>query len=147
MLITHNPHRPLEVKLTIPVRTYDIDFAGIVSNIVYIRWLEDLRLKCLDEYLPLGQLIEQGYTPILAGTEIEYKRPIKLGDKVEGRLWIHNLGRLKLTLQAEIFSNNNLAAVAIQKGAFVNFQTGRPIPIPPKLQQKYLADQQVSSSI
>lgn len=147
MLVTHNPHRPLEVKLTIPVRTYDIDFAGIVSNIVYIRWLEDLRLKCLDEYLPLGQLIEQGYAPILAGTEIEYKRQIKLGDKVEGSLWLHNLGRLKLTLQAEIFSNNELAAVAIQKGAFVNLQNGRPIPIPKKLQQKYLDYQQVHEII
>lgn len=25
---------PLEVELQLPVRTYDIDFAGIVSNIV-----------------------------------------------------------------------------------------------------------------
>ena len=24
----------------LPIRTYDIDFAGIVSNIVFIRWLE-----------------------------------------------------------------------------------------------------------
>ena len=30
----------------LPIRTYDIDFAGIVSNIVFIRWLEDLRLGC-----------------------------------------------------------------------------------------------------
>jgi acyl-CoA thioester hydrolase len=32
----------------LPIRTYDIDFAGIVSNIVFIRWLEDLRLALLD---------------------------------------------------------------------------------------------------
>ena len=25
------------------IRTYDIDFAGIVSNIVFVRWLEDLQ--------------------------------------------------------------------------------------------------------
>ena len=29
----------------LPIRTYDIDFARIVSNIVFIRWLEDLRLR------------------------------------------------------------------------------------------------------
>ena len=34
--------KPLEVSLNLPIKTYDIDFAGIVSNIVYIRWLEDL---------------------------------------------------------------------------------------------------------
>jgi acyl-CoA thioester hydrolase len=35
------------VELELPIRTYDIDFAGIVSNIVYIRWLEDLRIQML----------------------------------------------------------------------------------------------------
>jgi len=85
MLIVNNLHRALEVTLQIPVRTYEIDFAGIVSNIVYIKWLEDLRLKFLEEHFPIHQQIEQGYVPILAGTEIEYKRPIKLIDKVIDR--------------------------------------------------------------
>ncbi|MCM0590776.1 MAG: thioesterase family protein [Gloeotrichia echinulata IR180] len=141
--ITDNLHRPLAVELTIPVRTYDIDFAGIVSNIVYIRWLEDLRLKFLDEHLHLAKQIEQGYVPILARTEIEYKRPIKLIDQVIGNLWLSNLGRLKWTVQAEILSNNQLAAIATQKGAFVNSQNGHLAPIPDELQKKYLEYQQV----
>ncbi|OUL35931.1 thioesterase [Nostoc sp. T09] len=137
MSLTDNLHRPLEVELAIPVRTYDIDFAGIVSNIVYIRWLEDLRLKFLNEHLPIETQIAQGYAPILAGTEIEYKRPVKLIDQVIGRLWLSNLGRLKWTVQAEILANNVIAAVATQKGAFVSFQNGRPVPVPDELQQKY----------
>lgn len=134
--------RPLEVQIKIPVRTYDIDFAGIVSNIVYIRWLEDLRLKFLDEHWQLDQQVEQGYAPILAGTEIEYKRPIKLTDQVIGRLWASNVGRLKWTVAAEILANNQLAAVAKQTGAFVSLQNGRPIPIPEGFKQKYLEVQQ-----
>ncbi|MEH1784365.1 MAG: thioesterase family protein [Nostoc sp.] len=142
MLGNNKLHRPLEVVLAIPVRTYDIDFMGIVSNIVYIRWLEDLRLKFLDEHWELNQQIDQGYTPILAGTEIEYKRPIKMIDQVIGRLWLSNLGRLKWTVQAEILSNNELAAVATQKGGFVNLQNSRLVPIPEELQKKYLHYQQ-----
>ncbi|AVH69655.1 acyl-CoA thioesterase [Nostoc sp. 'Lobaria pulmonaria (5183) cyanobiont'] len=142
MLVNNNLHRPLEVVLAIPVKTYDIDFMGIVSNIVYIRWLEDLRLKFLDEHWQLNQQIELGYTPILAGTEIEYKRPIKIIDRVIGRLWLSSLGRLKWTVQAEILSNNELAAVASQKGGFVNLQNNRLIPIPEELQKKYLQYQQ-----
>lgn len=144
MLVNNNLHRPLEVVLAIPVRTYDIDFMGIVSNIVYIRWLEDLRLKFLDEHWQLNQQIEQGYTPILAGTEIEYKRTIKIIDQVIGRLWLSNLGRLKWTVQAEILSNNELAAVATQKGGFVSLQNNRLIPIPQELQKKYFEDQKVN---
>ncbi|MEH2045747.1 acyl-CoA thioesterase [Nostoc sp.] len=142
MLVNNNLHRPLEVVLAIPVKTYDIDFMGIVSNIVYIRWLEDLRLKFLDEHWQLNQQIEQGYTPILAGTEIEYKRPIKIIDRVIGRLWLSSLGRLKWTVQAEILSNNELAAVASQKGGFVSLQNNCLIPIPEELQKKYLQYQQ-----
>ncbi|MEH2204111.1 MAG: thioesterase family protein [Nostoc sp.] len=142
MLGNNNLHRPLEVVLAIPVKTYDIDFMGIVSNIVYIRWLEDLRLKLLDEHWQLNQQIEQGYTPIIAGTEIEYKRPIKIIDRVIGRLWLSGLGRLKWTVQAEILSNNELAAVASQKGGFVSLQNNRLIPIPEELQKKYLQYQQ-----
>ncbi len=41
--MTASQQRVMEVNLSFPVRTYDIDFAGVVSNIVYIRWLEDLR--------------------------------------------------------------------------------------------------------
>ncbi|BAY74547.1 hypothetical protein NIES25_09610 [Nostoc linckia NIES-25] len=143
MLIDDKLHRPLEVVLAIPVRTYDIDFVGIVSNIVYIRWLEDLRLKFLDEYWELNQQLEQGYAPILAGTEIEYKRSIKISDRVIGRLWLSNVGRLKWTVKAEILSNDELAAVATQKGAFVSLQNGRPIRIPEELQKKYFHYQQV----
>ncbi|MEH1811025.1 MAG: thioesterase family protein [Nostoc sp.] len=142
MLVNNNLYRPLEVVLAIPVKTYDIDFMGIVSNIVYIRWLEDLRLKFLDEHWQLNQQIEQGYTPIIAGTEIEYKRPIKIIDRVIGRLWLSGLGRLKWTVQAEILSNNELAAVASQKGGFVSLQNNRLIPIPEELQKKYLQYQQ-----
>lgn len=74
MLLT----RPLEVEIPIKVKTYDIDFAGVVSNIVYIRWLEDLRLKLFDAHLPLHRQIEQGYIPVVAKTQIEYKKPVKL---------------------------------------------------------------------
>lgn len=143
MLVINKLNRPLEVEIVIPVRTYDIDFAGIVSNIVYIRWLEDLRLKFLDEHWQLGQQLEQGYAPILAGTQIEYKYPIKLIDQVMGRLWLSKLGRLKWTVQAEIFSNNKLAAIATQKGAFISLQNGRPVPIPVIMHNKYAESQQV----
>jgi acyl-CoA thioester hydrolase len=51
---------PLFTELTFTVKTYDIDFAGHVSNIVYIRWLEDLRFALLDEYFPLEPSMKEG---------------------------------------------------------------------------------------
>lgn len=125
--------RPLEVELHLPVRTYDIDFAGVVSNIVYIRWLEDLRLKLLSEYLPLEAQMEAGCLPVLASTRIEYRRPIRLFERPMGRLWMSEAGRVRWTVQAEILVDDELAAAAVQTGAFVRLPDLRPVPLPEKL--------------
>ncbi len=60
--------RPLRVELLFQPKTYDIDFAGHVSNIMYIRWLEDLRMMVLDRYLPLNTLMERGVAPVVVRT-------------------------------------------------------------------------------
>ena len=75
-----DPDRPLLVELDFTARTYDVDFMGIVSNIVYVRWLEDLRLRLLAVHHPLEDQLEAGYAPILARTEIAYKHPVRLGE-------------------------------------------------------------------
>lgn len=129
--------RQLEVEIPIKVKTYDIDFAGVVSNIVYIRWLEDLRLKFLDVYLPLDEQIQQGNVPFLSKTQIEYKKPVKLFDNVISKMWMSQLGKVKWTLEAEFISNNQVAATAIQIGAFINSKNNRPVKLPEELLQKY----------
>ena len=53
------------IRLAFPVKTYDVDFAGIVSNIVYVRWLEDLRLELLARTCPLARLVAEGIGPVL----------------------------------------------------------------------------------
>ena len=40
----------LEVQRPLRVKPYDIDVVGVVSNIVYVRWMEDLRMAMLDGY-------------------------------------------------------------------------------------------------
>jgi acyl-CoA thioester hydrolase len=130
------PHK-LEVTLPFTVKTYDIDFAGIVSNIVYIRWLEDLRFKLLETYLPLDQQMARGFGPVLGTTHIKYKQPIRLFDQPVGRMWIDKFGRTSWSLQAEILLDGKVAALASQSGAFVDYSTMRPIPVPADLRVQF----------
>jgi acyl-CoA thioester hydrolase len=128
------------VESFLSVQTYDIDFAGIVSNIVYIRWLEDLRLKMMEKYLPLNELLPQNYCPILASTQIEYKQALRLFDRPIGKMWLSELGRLRFTFEAEIYHEEKLVIQATQVGFFVNANTMRPMTIPQEfvaLYQKY----------
>ena len=128
---------PLQVTLNLQVKTYDIDFAGIVSNIVYLRWLEDLRLEILETYLPLKQLMAQGYCPIIASTEIKYKKALRMFDRPVAKMWVSELGRSRCTLQAEICLDNQIVTTATQRGFFINLKTMRPMAIPKELKTIY----------
>jgi acyl-CoA thioester hydrolase len=129
--------KPLEISLDLPIKTYDIDFAGIVSNIVYIRWLEDLRLKMLESHFPIEKLMARGYCPTVNSTEIKYQKALRLGDRPMGKMWMSQLGRLRCTLQAEIYLEGEIAAIATQVGFFMSLESMRPMAMPEEIKNIY----------
>src|ERR671923_2121034 len=100
------------------VMTYDIDFAGVLSNISYIRWLEDLRNLFAEQTLSIGEALQRGIAPTLMRTEIDYLAPVRFPDRVTGRMWLADHGRSKWELAAEFQSQttNKLVARAKQIG-------------------------------
>ena len=132
-------NKPLEITLPLPVRTYDIDFAGIVSNIVYVRWFEDMRLAMLDNSFPLTEQLQQGFAPIVLQTKIDYKQSIALGDRPIGKMWIESLESLRWVVSAEIMTGDKISAIGQQMGIFLNLETKKPIKIPERMKQFYTA--------
>jgi acyl-CoA thioester hydrolase len=114
----------------LPIRTYDIDFAGIVSNIVFIRWLDDLRLGLLDQAYPLIRALAEDIAPILLSTRISYRRPVTIADPLIGRMRVAGLTRVRWLLAAEFIINGTIHAEAEQEGLFMRLSTRRPIAIP-----------------
>jgi acyl-CoA thioester hydrolase len=131
--------KPLEIALTLPVKTYDIDFAGIVSNIVYVRWFEDMRLAMLESSFPLEEQLQQGFAPIVLQTKIDYKQSIVLGDRPIGKMWIESLEALRWVVSAEITTGDKISAVGQQMGIFINLATKKPMRIPDRMKQQYEA--------
>jgi len=128
--------KPMLVEIGFRVKTYDVDFAGIVSNMVYVRWLEDLRLKMLDEHLPLEPEFRQGRGPVLARTEIDYLRPLRFGDQAVGRMWLAGVRRASWSLQAEFTLREEVVARALQVGVFVDYRTLKPLAVPEALRRQ-----------
>jgi acyl-CoA thioester hydrolase len=129
--------QPFEVEINLPVRTYDIDFAGVVSNIVYVRWLEDLRLEMLALYFPLNEQLKNGIVPVIVQTKIDYKLPLRIGDNPIGKMWIEIMESLRLSVSAEIRVNGKLTAFGEQVIVFVDLQNNKPIRMPEALKRKY----------
>ncbi len=136
--------RTLQVDLSIAVKTYDIDFLGIVSNISYIRWLEDLRLRMLEVHYPLQQLVSELIVPVLTRTHIEYRRPVRMHDKVTGSLWMEKFDSSGWIADAEFMVNGKIAATASQSGVFINIGTMKPAKPPEGLQKKF--DEEIRGS-
>ena len=126
-----------EIEINLPVRTYDIDFAGIVNNIVYIRWLEDLRLEMLSLHFPLGEQLKNGIMPVIVQTKIDYKQPIKISDMPIGKMWMQSMESLRWRVNAVISVNGKTAALGEQVGVFVNLQSKKPVRMPAELRHKY----------
>lgn len=127
----------MEVCIELPVRAYDVDFQGVVNNLVYVRWLEDLRFALLGRYMPLAEQVGKGFAPILASTQIEYKSPIRFGDRVVGRVWATEARHVRCAVRCEIWAGDRLAAAATQTGCFVDLATLRPIALPEPLRREF----------
>lgn len=129
--------KPLLIEHNIRVFSYDIDGMSIVSNIVYIRWFEELRTYFLDKYLPFETMMTEGYSPILQKTTIDYKHPITLQDKPLGKAWIKEMGRAKWVCGFEIWVGDKLHAKGEQQGYFFSMARKRLIPVPKELSDAY----------
>ena len=129
--------RTLNIDLPITVKTYDIDFMDIVSNISYIRWMEDLRLQFLEVHYPLRKLMSELIVPILSHTHLDYKRPIRMHDQVIGSIWMEKFDSSGWIANMEFTANDKLAATGAQGGVFINIGTMKPANPPEGLQKIY----------
>lgn len=133
-------NKPFLFQMPIKVMTYDIDFAQIVHNAVYIRWLEDLRSELLVGTYSIEEMLADGLSPILTRTEIVYRHPIRFGDDVMGQIWVSDLSRVRWTVEAEIWVADDIAAWSRQQGYFASMETYKPVRIPQPLQQRWLEE-------
>lgn len=126
--------RPFLITIPIKVKTYDVDFAQIVHNAVYIRWLEDLRTEVLADTYSIEEMLADKISPILTRTEIDYLWPVRFGDEVVGKMWVSSLRRIKWEVRSEIWVDDKMAAASVQTGYFLDRVQMKPTRIPAKLQ-------------
>jgi acyl-CoA thioester hydrolase len=113
------------VEVILNINTYDIDIAGHVNNIVYIKWFENLRTELFDKYFNLNELISNNLYPVVIYTGIKYKKSLQLFDKPLGFMKIENINHGVITLKAEIKLNYKTAASGEQRCVLMNLETGK----------------------
>lgn len=126
------------IRMEFSPKTYDIDAFGIVSNLTYVRWLEDMRTEFLHRYLPWDRLEEEDLAPVLAETNIQYKSAVKMDQDIEGKLTMTDVGRTSWHLEFVFDRDGEVVLTAQQSGMFVDTESQSPRRLPEDLREKLL---------
>ncbi len=114
-----------KASINFEIKTYEIDIAGHVNNLVYVKWLEDLRFRLFERILPIGSLLHLNLYPIVISTNIVYKKQLKLYDKLQGFSWAENIQHNILALKFNFKKLDNICAFAEQRCVLMNLEKGK----------------------
>ena len=129
--------RRLLVEMPIRIKAYEIDAINIVSNIVYIKWFEDLRHAFLDRWHPYEDMMADKVSPVLQSTQVDYLHHLTLYDKPIGRVWSPEMKGVRWQCAFEICTGDKIHCKGIQRGFFMNPEKMRPVRVPKQLMDAY----------
>ena len=126
-------------KLELSVRDYECDLQGIVNNAVYQNYLEHARHEYLKSVgIDFALLTRKGINLVVVRAELDYKAPLKSGDKFMVGVNFVRESRLKFAFYQDIYRLPDEVLIMKAKviGTSLN-QNGRP-EIAPEITQLFL---------
>lgn len=115
------------------VMFFDTDCGGVVHNLAYLRMIETCRTRLAASLgMDLRGMSETGIFPVLTKTEVEYRKPAKLGDWIEIRGKLGEVGAARFWCVFEMLREEDgaLLVTARQALALVKMAEGKPLRLP-----------------
>ncbi len=128
------------IRTEVQVMFFDTDCAAVVHNLAYLRFIETARTLLAEQMgMGLAEMAKTGLFPVLTHTEIDYKRPVGLGDKLAVIGWLESLDRVRFGCAFEVrrISDGLLAVTCRQTLALVQMPAGRPVRLPVDWIERY----------
>lgn len=112
----------------------DIDELGHVSNLVYLRWVQDVAMahtRALgwdyQQYRALGAVF------MVRRHEIDYVAQVTLGQSLRAETWVDSWRLASCIRKTELLRDGKVVARAATTWAMIGLATGRPQRIPDEL--------------
>jgi YbgC/YbaW family acyl-CoA thioester hydrolase len=121
------------ISTEVRVMYFDTDAGGVVHNIVYLRFIETARtLLAIQMGMDFAEIERTGIHAVVSRTEIDYKRPAKLGDvlRVEGHVVEWSGVRFWVEFEVNRPSDAAQLVKCRQALALVQMPAGKPIRLP-----------------
>lgn len=127
----------LTYKTDIEIYAYDVDYMGIVHNIVYLRWMEKARSDFLNPVYSYETALETGVSPVIINSNLHYLIPLRLGVKASLEMNIIEIGKAKWSVEFEISSEEGTHFKAEQYGMFFDTNRQKPTRVPKQIRDYY----------
>lgn len=123
------------------VMFFDTDCGGVVHNLAYLRMIETCRTRLAALMgMDLREMTETQVFPVLTRTEVDYKQPAKLGDKLVIRGKLGEVTRARFWCEFEVAREEepNVVMVAARQAlALVQMPVGKPMRLPGEWVKKW----------
>ena len=128
------------IQTEVQVMFFDTDCAAVVHNIAYLRFIEIAR-TLLAEQLGMGltDMARAHQYPVVVRTEVDYKRPAGLGDRLVVKGWLDKVERMRFWCAFEITRQSDAALIvqSRQMMAVVQMPKGKPIRLPQDWNERF----------
>lgn len=115
-------------ELEFTVRDYELDMWGVVNNAVYQNYLEHTRHQFMKAAgVDVADSHAHEMVPMVSRVEIDYKSPLRSGDRFVVRLGLRRQGRLRFIFDQDIYRLPEETVVANAVVTAVIIQNGRPV--------------------
>lgn len=125
----------------IKIRPDDIDLNNHVHNTKFLDYVQAARYdQMVNNYkMSMSEFHNLDYNWVVSATYIEYKRSLKLDDKIVVRTQIDSINGAQSKVNFWIVKkeNDKIAASGYLTYTMISINTGRPVRIPDEIIQKY----------
>ena len=122
------------------VMFFDTDCGGVVHNLAYLRMIETCRTRLAALMgMDLRTMSETHVYPVVTRTEVDYKRPAKLGDWMVIRGRLDEISRARFWCAFEMIRESDGATLvtARQSLALVQMPEGKPMRLPKEWSEQW----------
>ncbi len=100
---------PYIYTIALQVRNYECDMEGIVNNAVYLNYLEHARHQFLRSAgIDFAELTQQGIHPVVIRSEVDYKIPLRSGDRFWVGVNVERVSKLRIAFVQDIFRSSDV---------------------------------------
>jgi len=119
---------------------FDTDCAAVVHNIAYLRFIETARTYLAEQMgMSLREMARAKEFPVVVRTEIDYRSPAMLGDRLEVRGVLEKLERSRFWMSFKVVrpDDEKLIVTCRQMLALIQMPGGKILRMPTLWLEKY----------